>query len=109
MTGTERMTVDRVLTEIINMRRDVNVEIGVLRAESSGHFERIEQHLTNQDDRLRVVEVVTSRQQALDDARHQDAIESRVSKRWIIGLGVSIVIATVSSIVAVVGMALPGH
>ncbi len=110
MTGAERLTLDRVLTEVINLRREVSGEITGLRTEVNTHFEKLDGHLTNQDSRLRLVEIYTATVKTADDERLRfnnekavEAADSRVGKRWLIGT----MIAVTSIIVGILTFVIP--
>jgi len=98
MTGRELLTVERVLAELLSLRRDVTAEIGGLRTDVNTHMNKIDIHLDNQDARLRFVEVASAVVKASDDERQkaQDdranlVTEGRVTKRWIIGTMLTVV------------------
>jgi len=94
MTGQERVTVEKVLLELSDMSREIRADITSLRTEHGSRFDKLDDHLSGQDTRLRKVENFALSAEAVARSRALTG----VTRKWV----VTTLVASLSVMVTVI-------
>ena len=94
MTNSERVTVEKVLLELSDMSREIRADITNLRTENITRFDKLDDHLSGQDTRLRKVENFALSAEVVASSR----AATGVTRKWV----VTTLVASLSVMVTVI-------